>query len=159
MSEKGQVRAGLGIPSMVLVLLVLCLAMLGVLSLISARNDAALAERHTELTCRYYEVATQAQVALAALDQQMTQAWQASQSDEIYEALCLDIASAGASQVEWQGTTAKLSFDAGFDRVLVVEVEREDWNHAAEKRFVVTKHVLEDVLEWEQTDGLILMGV
>ena len=67
MSERGQVRAGLGVPSMVLVLVVLCLSMLGVLSLISARNDAALAQRHTVLTAAYDEAAAAAQRALCDL--------------------------------------------------------------------------------------------
>lgn len=158
MSDRGQVRAGLGVPSMVLVLVVLCLAMLGVLSMISARSDDALAARHIRLTQGYYEAAANAQAALAELDAQMTSAWQASEDDAQYAEACAELTSVSGIPVEWSGETAVLCFDAGYDRELVVVIERVAWDHAAKTRFSITRHVLKDTLEWQQTDGLLLMG-
>lgn len=159
MSEHGQVRAGLGVPSMVLVLVVLCLSMLGVLSLISARNDAALAQRHAELTAAYDEAAAVAQRALCDLDAQLCDAWRTSGDEAQYESACAQVTLAGGSQVEWSEQTAVLRFDAGADRELVVHIRRCTWEEAAQQRFTVVQHRLKDALEWEQTDGLFLMGV
>lgn len=159
MSERGRIRAGLGIPSMVLVLVVLCLSMLGVLSLISARSDDALARRHASLTAAYDEAAAAAQRALAGLDIRMTEAWRASGDDAAYQAACELITSAGDAQVEWSGNSAVMRFDAGYDRELVVEIQRCAWEEAQKKRFTLVRHTLEDTLEWEQTDSLFLMGL
>lgn len=159
MSERGQVRAGLGVPSMVLVLVVLCLSMLGVLSLISARNDAALAQRHAVLTAAYDEAATAAQRALCDLDAQLCAAWRSSEDAEQYEAASMQVSHADCAPVEWEEQTAVLRFDAGYDRELVVRIRRCTWEEAAQKRFMLIQHTLQDTLEWEQTDGLHLMGV
>ena len=159
MSEHGQVRAGLGVPSMVLVLVVLCLSMLGVLSLISARNDAALAQRHAELTAAYDEAAAAAQRALCDLDAQLCDAWRTSHDEAQYELACVRVTLAGGSPVEWSEQTAVLRFDAGYDRELVVGIRRCAWEDAGERRFILLQHTLKDVLEWEQTDGLLLLGV
>lgn len=156
--QHGQVRAGLGVPSMVLVLVVLCLAMLGVLSMISARSDDALAARHIRLTQGYYEAAASAQTALAELDAQMVSAWQASADDAQYAEACAALTSVNDIPVNWSEQTAVLRFDAGFDRQLVVEIERAAWDDVANSRFSIVRHVLHDTLEWEQTDGLFLMG-
>ena len=42
---------------------------------------------------------------------------------------------------------------------LQVELELENWENAAEKRFSVTGYQLVDGNEWVQTDGLILMDL
>ena len=159
MSERGQVRAGLGVPSMVLVLVVLCLSMLGVLSLISARNDAALAKRHAELTAAYDEAAASAQRALCDLDAQLCDAWRSSADEAQYDAACAQVTIAGGFPVEWEEQTAVLRFDAGYDRELVVKIRRCTWDEASKQRFTRIQHTLKDTLEWEQTDGLLLMGV
>lgn len=159
MSERGQVRAGLGVPSMVLVLVVLCLSMLGVLSLISARNDVTLAERHTALTVAYDEAAAAAQFALCELDRQLAEAWQQSGDETQYALACRQVTAAGGVQVEWDEQTAVLRFDAGYDRELVVGIRRCAWEDAGKRRFILLQHTLKDVLEWEQTDGLLLLGV
>lgn len=159
MNERGQVRAGLGVPSMVLVLVVLCLSMLGVLSLISARNDAELAQRHAILTAAYDEAAASAQRALCDLDAQLCDAWRSSEDEAQYDAACTQVTLAGGFPVEWEEQTAVLRFDAGYDRELVVRIRRCTWEEAAQKRFTLIQHALQDTLEWEQTDGLHLMGV
>ena len=159
MSERGQIRAGLGVPSMVLVLVVLCLSMLGVLSLISARNDATLAERHAALTIAYDEAAAAAQIALRELDRQLAEAWQQSGDETKYAQACQLVTAAGGTQVEWEEQTAVLRFDAGYDRELVVGIQRCAWEDAGKMRFILLQHTLKDVLEWGQTDGLLLLGV
>ena len=159
MSERGQIRAGLGVPSMVLVLVVLCLSMLGVLSLISARNDAILAERHAALTIAYDEAAAAAQIALHELDRQLAEAWQQSGDETQYAQACQKVTAAGGTQVEWEEQTAVLRFDAGYDRELVVGIRRCVWEDAGKRRFILLQHTLKDVLEWKQTDGLLLLGV
>ena len=61
--------------------------------------------------------------------------------------------------MEWEEQTAVLRFDAGYDRELVVKIRRCTWDEASKQRFTQIQHTLKDTLEWEQTDGLLLMGV
>ena len=131
MKQEGQTRAGLGVPSLVLILLVLCLALLGVLSLMSARTDLQMSRRHTQLAELYAQAAAGAHEALAA-----------------------------GVPIEWVDEThVRFTLDAGAQRALNVEIERSDWAKAGESRFEIVRHALEDTSEWEQTESLILMGV
>ena len=159
MKRDGGIRAGLGIPSLVLILLVLCLAILGVLSLISARADDDMARRHAELLTLTAKADARAQRALAHLDEQMVQAWRSCEEDDAYAQACLKIAGACDAQVVWLDTgRAQLCFDAGVQRSLCVEVERVTWEKAAKMRYIVRKYAVNDDRQDEQTDGLQLIG-
>ena len=71
----------------------------------------------------------------------------------------MQVSYADGTPVEWEEQTAVLHFDAGYDRELVVRIWRCTWEEADQKRFMLIQHTLQDTLEWEQTDGLHLMGV
>lgn len=160
MKQEGQTRAGLGVPSLVLILLVLCLALLGVLSLMSARTDLQMSRRHTQLAELYAQAAAGAQEALADLDAQMAHAWQSCAEETAYAATCQEIVLAAGVPIEWVDEThVRFTLDAGAQRALNVEIERSDWAKAGESRFEIVRHALEDTSEWEQTESLILMGV
>ena len=61
-------RIGPGASTVLLILLVMCLTLLGVLSLVAARNDLAVAQRAMQAESAYYQARIQAAVALADLD-------------------------------------------------------------------------------------------
>ena len=65
MTSGGRVRAGLGVPSLTLILLTLCLTLLGTLSLADARAEQSQRKRQEALTTAYYQAAGEAQRTLA----------------------------------------------------------------------------------------------
>lgn len=160
MKQKGQGRYGLGAASLILILLVLCLALLGVLSLMSARADLGLGLRHAQLASDYAQAAAQVQTALADMDVQLTDAWMASQDEADYAKACCAIEEAAQVKVDWlSDTCAQMRFDAGDAREILVEIERCAWDEASKTRYTLKKHTLVDVMEWEQTDSLMLIGM
>ena len=71
MTSGGRVRAGLGVPSLTLILLTLCLTLLGTLSLADARAEQSLRKRQEALTTAYYQAAWEAQRTLACMDEKI----------------------------------------------------------------------------------------
>lgn len=65
--ESGH-RIGPGASTVLLILLVMCLTLLGVLSMAQARNDLAITRRALQAEQVYYQARIQAESALAALD-------------------------------------------------------------------------------------------
>ena len=160
MKQNRQTRVGLGVASLIMILLVLCLVLMGVLSLMSARADLDLSRRHAKLAEGYAEASADAQRALAELDALLAEVHAKSADEAQYAALCMDVGSAGSTSVEWEDdTTAILYLDAGEERQLEVRVERIPWDMATERRYKVTSYRLIDAKEWEQTESLILMDM
>ncbi len=60
MSEKRSIRSGSGLVLLFVIFTVLCLSILSLLSLQTARNDAALAQHHGEAVQAYYAADTKA---------------------------------------------------------------------------------------------------
>jgi len=67
-------RAGPGASTVLLILLVMCLAMLGALSLSVARNDLAVTQRAMQAESDYYRAQTAAAKALASADEALINA-------------------------------------------------------------------------------------
>jgi len=160
MKRREQTRAGLGAASMVLILLVLCLALLGVLSLMTAQTDLSMSKRDIELNAAYAGAAAGAQRSLMELDRQLSEVYKQSADDMQYEEGCMEVNRACGAEVIWMdGRSAEMTFDAGADRELLVEIERCRWEEAGKKRFKVAGYTLMDASDWTQTDSLILMGM
>ena len=105
MKQNRQIRVGLGAASLIMILLVLCLVLMGVLSLMSARADLDLSRRHAKLAEGYAEASADAQRALAELDALLAEAHAKSADEAQYAALCMDVGSAGSTSVEWEDDT------------------------------------------------------
>lgn len=159
MMRKEESAAGLGAASLIMILLVLCLSLMGILSLMSARAELKLSRRHAQLAAQYAHASASAQEALAQLDTQLMQIYQASAQEDAYVQACMEIAAVGEAHVAWNDTRAMLAVDAGEARTLQVEIELETWENAANQRYLVTGYRLVDESEWKQTDGLVLMGL
>lgn len=160
MNGGEHVRVGLGVPSMVLVLVVLCLVLMGILTLVGARADLSQSLHIAQTMHATYEAQAKAQRALSLLDEQMTQRYLASEDRAAYLAACTEIEATKDMPLCWiDEDSAMMTFDAGFERVLTVEIDSEDWERADQKRFSVVRHVLENAQDWEQEDDLLLMGL
>ncbi|MGI6151565.1 MAG: hypothetical protein ACOYIR_06400 [Christensenellales bacterium] len=66
-SKRGPALVTVGAPSVLVVLVCLCLTVLSVLSLIAARNEFTLASRTVQETARYYRADADASAILAEL--------------------------------------------------------------------------------------------
>ena len=133
MRRNGQVRAGLGAATLIMILLVLCLALMGVLSLMSA---------------------------LSALDQQLIGAYGNAADDVRYVQACAQIGEADGTMVTWESERkALMLFDAGEERRIELRITLSPWERAPELRYTITDYRLVDTKEWEQTEGLILMDM
>lgn len=159
MTSGGRVRAGLGVSSLTLILLTLCLTLLGTLSLADARAEQSLRKRQEALTAAYYQAAFEAQRTLACMDEQMAQAYARCSDEEEYAQQCTALTSAGDTDVEWTDDAhAVFYLDAGFERRLCVEIERCRWDEAHAQRFTVVRHVLEDMKQWQEQTQLELIA-
>lgn len=159
MKRNDQARVGLGIPSLVLILLVLCLALLGVLALISARADRQMAMRQAELAMTYAQASAKMESAFAELDRQMAECWKNSASEAEYALACETIDEAAGINVTWQDEAkAWMAVEAG-SSVLQAAIRRMDWENAKEKRFEILQYALENAENWEQTESLNLMDI
>lgn len=67
--NKSSSGMGVGASSIMLIIVVVCLTLFGVLSYVTARNDAALSSRTKESVQRYYEADAAAQRGLMAVDE------------------------------------------------------------------------------------------
>lgn len=160
MKHREQSRVGLGAASLIMILLVLCLALMGVLSLMSARADRTLSRRYAQLAEGYANASAEAQAAIARLDEQLAEAHGAAQDEAQYEKACTAITEAGGAQVVWESDSrAVMRFDAQEERCLEVTLERKPWSEVQESRYNIIEYRLMDVKEWEQTEGLILMDM
>lgn len=160
MKRNERMRTGFGAASLIMILLVLCLALMGVLSLMSARADLSLSRRHARLAQSYAQAAAEAQLTLAALDEAMCEAYRQSESATDYAKSCMNIDRTGGIAVEWMDDqNAVLRFDAGEEREIEVQIVRTAWEEVRKMRFSVTAHRLVDTKEWAQTEGLILMDM
>ena len=160
MKRRGEGRYGLGAASLILILLVLCLALLGVLSLMSARADLGLSRRHAQLAQAYAEAAADMQRALAEMDHQMVKAYMMTDGEIGYANACSQIVQVGRASVLWlDESSAQLRIDAGDERELIAEIRRCPREKADTARYILTKHALSDVKEWEQTGGLVLIDM
>ncbi len=78
---QGEQRVGPGLASLIMILVVICLAALSVLALVSAQADEALTLRHQVATEAYYAAAAQMQREIAAVDQVLLAAREAAAGD------------------------------------------------------------------------------
>lgn len=160
MKHREQSSVGLGAASLIMILLVLCLALMGVLSLMSARADLTLSRRYAQLAEGYANASAEAQAAIARLDEQLAEAHIATQDETQYAKACTAITEAGGAQVVWESDSlAVMQFDAHGERSLEVFLERKTWPEARKARYSIIEYRLMDAKEWEQTESLILMDM
>lgn len=149
MNEGGRVRAGLGLPSFLVIVTVLAMTVLGVLTFNLARADAALQSRHEELSRAYYAAAAKAEETVSLLDAALLEAYRRSENETDYENACRTIVAAGDAAIEWlDGTRAVFYTDAGGKRRLRVDIQRNDFEKAHTVRLIQINRTLEDMMDW-----------
>lgn len=114
MKEK-RYQIGPGAASLILLIVVLCMTVLGILSLISARADRRMAQRAVEMTRGYYAADEQVERALSQLDACLRDAAQGAPDHETYLTRAADTLPDGWTMDDG---TAYYSADAGANRTL-----------------------------------------
>lgn len=84
MNRKHEFTMNIGLPSIMLIFVVLCLVSFGVLSLVSANADRKLSQKVLERTEAYYHACNQAEEMLSEVDSRLRYAYQHSPNREVY---------------------------------------------------------------------------
>ncbi len=84
MRNKTQFSINIGLPSILLIFVVLCLVSFGILSLVSANSDLKLSQKVLTRTTNYYETCNEAEEMLAEVHRQLFEAYLSCDSEEAY---------------------------------------------------------------------------
>lgn len=76
MDKKREFTINIGLPSIMLIFVVLCLISFGVLSLVSANADRKLSQKVLERSAAYYDACNMAEEKLCELDTALKKAYQ-----------------------------------------------------------------------------------
>jgi hypothetical protein len=91
MENKREFTMNIGLPSIMLIFVVLCLVSFGVLSLVSANADRKLSQKVLARQHEYYEASNEAQEMLASVDARLHEAYEKSASKSDYISMISDI--------------------------------------------------------------------
>jgi hypothetical protein len=91
MKTKREFSINIGLPSIMLIFVVLCLVSFGVLSLVSANADRKLSQKVLDRQQEYYEASNEAQDMLASVDDSLHAAYKSAGSRDEYISLISDI--------------------------------------------------------------------
>lgn len=75
MRNKSQFSMNIGLPSILLIFVVLCLVSFGILSLVSANSDRKLSKKVLSRSATYYGICNQAEEMLADVQKQLESAY------------------------------------------------------------------------------------
>ncbi len=140
MNKRGNIAIGPGAASLILVFVVLGMSVLGMLSLISAKNDLKLAERSRDVAFSVYTLFAEAEEKLALLD--------AAGKGEKEEGE--DWSSLLETDAEEDGGLLSFTLaDRGRALELTARLPQGDGGHA-----VWTRHILRSATEEEETEDL-----
>lgn len=85
MRNKTQFSMNIGLPSILLIFVVLCLVSFGVLSLVSANSDLKLSKKVLNRSSSYYETCNEAEEMLADVHRQLVEAYLACDTIQSYQ--------------------------------------------------------------------------
>ena len=85
MRNKTQFSMNIGLPSILLIFVILCLVSFGVLSLVSANSDLKLSRKVLKRSSSYYETCNEAEEMLAEVHRQLVEAYLACDSIQSYQ--------------------------------------------------------------------------
>jgi hypothetical protein len=91
MKTKREFSINIGLPSIMLIFVVLCLVSFGVLSLVSANADRKLSQKVLDRQQEYYKASNEAQEMLASVDDSLHTAYKSASSRDEYISLISDI--------------------------------------------------------------------
>lgn len=85
MSKKTQFSMNIGLPSILLIFVILCFVSFGILSIVSANSDLKLSQKVLHRSSIYYKTCNEAEEMLAEVHRQLFEAYLASDNKVVYE--------------------------------------------------------------------------
>ena len=154
--RKHSYAVGPGAASLLMIVVILCLTVLGILGLISARADHRLSMRNQQMSLSYHEASAQLEQALAQLDGVLQSAREGSAADDAYLALVRAHLPEGFTL---DGRMAQCQADAGASRVLTMSIEITAYEDLV-RRYRVDSVVLGGEIEAQEPlhTGLLMLG-
>ena len=89
--NKRAFTMNIGLPSILLIFVVLCLVSFGVLSLVSANADRKLSKKVLDRSTAYYEACNRAEEMLCSVDAHLHTAYESSHNTDEYIEMISDI--------------------------------------------------------------------
>lgn len=105
MSEKQKFHIGTGIPSILMIFVVLCLTTFGILSYSSAQADYNLTMKNVEHVQAYYAADAKAQQKLAEIDRILYQSMLTTEDDMVYKDTIMSLIAAEDSSIRITDTS------------------------------------------------------
>ena len=93
MNKRHEFSINIGLPSILLIFVVLCLISFGVLSIVSANSDRKLSQKILDRSVKYYEACNQAEETLYDVDTKLHDAYNLSNDYSSYISLVQNIQS------------------------------------------------------------------
>lgn len=144
--KRRSIAIGPGAASLILIVVTLSMSVLGMLTLISARNDRMLSERSAEITTAVYGLYDRAETALSELDAILSRAEAESENEEDYfsriEAALPGEMTLSDGEIFWQEQDGNRILECAVRVGLPGSAPRVEW----------TVHQL--VVEMEDFDGI-----
>lgn len=85
MRKNSEFSMNIGLPSILLIFVILCLVSFGILSFVSARSDYKLSQKVLTRSDKYYETCNQAEDMLANTLQQLKNAYHSCSNEATYQ--------------------------------------------------------------------------
>lgn len=121
MSRKISFVPGVGIPSLILMVVALCMSILAVLAFVTAKNDKALADRSAQVTESVYRVNAMAERTLSQIDAVLYACSAEAAGEDNYRERLAAALPAGVAIDTESGIISWTEEDAG--RILQCEIE------------------------------------
>ena len=84
MRQKSRISFGPGAASIILIVVILCMSVLGLLSLMNARNDISLSDRNARVVEVVYELNARAERSFSSLDKTVRKIRMEAENEEQY---------------------------------------------------------------------------
>lgn len=149
--QDSQQRVGIGVSSVLMILVVLAMTALSLLALGSSRSNESMTTRNADVGASYYVAADQVQRKLAQIDEVLLAGRQENADMAWYQ-------TQAPEGVEWEETDEGLTFtfttDAGNDLAIYVSALVTD----GPQRYLLREHRIIDTASYGFDDYFVLMG-
>lgn len=149
--QDSQQRVGVGISSVLMILVVLAMTALSLLAFGSARSNESMTQRNADISSSYYVAADQAQRKLAEIDALLLKGQTEAANILWYEAN-------GPADVTWEEAMEGLTFSFSVDTDYQQAVYVQGLVTEGPQRYRITAHQVVDASVELEEDYFMLMG-
>ena len=138
----------IGVSSLLLIFLSLCLIIFAVLSLVSARADLSLSENMARRTRIYYEAESSAADLLSSLDEALVSHYQDSKDEEIYFSSLSSDLPREENQLRLDGTSLSFAIPIDEEQQLFVQLELFYPEQPSDTFYAIKSWKVENLRDW-----------